>query len=202
MILNFYGATSDWPSNNWVAARRRGPESMGFQFFVWDAELSLGAHSTVATNHLSVRGGVADIFQNLRTHERFRNMVANRVKLLFAPGGALSTMHRTGVDQHEIVDNRSAARYYGLSLNVELALIAESARWGDEHRPDAPYLQTDWQKTRDALLSNYFSMRASNVFQQFVAAGMVQTSPGPRLLTDDTIKQLRLRAHQEHWRVN
>ena len=40
MILHISSGAEDWPNHNWWAARRRGDESGGFRFFVWDQEIS------------------------------------------------------------------------------------------------------------------------------------------------------------------
>ncbi|MHC4676484.1 MAG: chitobiase/beta-hexosaminidase C-terminal domain-containing protein, partial [Planctomycetota bacterium] len=38
MILHIYARVEDWPCHNFWCARRRGPLSEGFRFFVWDQE--------------------------------------------------------------------------------------------------------------------------------------------------------------------
>src|SRR5690606_8089219 len=40
MILHIHAGAEDWPDHNWWAGRRRGPNSEGFKFFVWDQEIS------------------------------------------------------------------------------------------------------------------------------------------------------------------
>jgi len=40
-LLNIYGATWDWPQNNWVSARERSSDGR-YRFYVWDAEGSFG----------------------------------------------------------------------------------------------------------------------------------------------------------------
>jgi len=41
LLVNIYGATSDWPHNNWVAARERSAAGR-WRFYMWDAEGGLG----------------------------------------------------------------------------------------------------------------------------------------------------------------
>src|SRR4030095_8878174 len=48
-ILHIYAAAIDWPGGNWWASRRRGPESDGFHFFVWDQEIALDRLDRVGT---------------------------------------------------------------------------------------------------------------------------------------------------------
>ena len=45
MLLNFFVGNTDWPGNNWYAGRWNHPDTMGWQFFAWDSEWSIGINS-------------------------------------------------------------------------------------------------------------------------------------------------------------
>ena len=153
MLLNFYGANADWDrSSNWYAARPR--QSGGkWHFFVWDAERTL---ENVDDNRLSTDDDQSPtrIFQRLRENENFRKQFAERARKHLSEAHALSSKS-AGDD------------YRALAQQIELAVIAESARWGDYRRDihryrEGPYqLHTPklWQTEINRLLTDYFPIR-------------------------------------------
>ena len=103
-LLNIYGATWDWPQNNFIIARERstGPDSR-FRFAVWDAEGAFNAigyghpasYNTI-TSDLIVSSGSPNywtdlprIFRRLATCPEFRLRFADRVNLHLFNGGIL-----------------------------------------------------------------------------------------------------------------
>jgi hypothetical protein len=50
LLVNVYGATWDWPNNNWVAARERSDRGR-WRFHVWDAEGAFGYQSRSPSTH-------------------------------------------------------------------------------------------------------------------------------------------------------
>ncbi|HEX7859633.1 MAG TPA: CotH kinase family protein [Verrucomicrobiae bacterium] len=153
MLLNLYGANADWDrSSNWFAARPRKPGGK-WHFFVWDAERTL---ENVDDNRLTTDDDQSPtrIFQRLRENETFRNHFAERARKHLTEGGALSP-------------KSAAERYRVLAQQIELAVIAESARWGDYRRDLHPYregpyqLHTPnlWQTEINCLLTDYFPIR-------------------------------------------
>jgi hypothetical protein len=87
MIVNAYLGTNDWPDKNYVAIRRRSNNSTGFQFLVWDAELTLGNESLPCI--LDSWTGVAEPYANLLRSEDFQEAIRGRLSLHFGVGGAL-----------------------------------------------------------------------------------------------------------------
>lgn len=188
MILNIYGGTGDWPSKNWIAVDREG-DGEGFKFLPWDAEISLHRGSPLNTNRTGVRTGVAEIYDHLKTNERFRDMFAERVLHHFSEGGALYVdQEKTEQLNDGLGDNRPAARYAEIAEEIETALVAESSRWGDQHRVGQSYKLTDWRAERDYLLSEYFPQRSSIVWQQLLDADLVdQAFQGDKVDTIPTL---------------
>jgi hypothetical protein len=153
MLLNFYGANADWDrASNWYAARPRKPNGK-WHFFVWDAERTL---ENVEDNRLSTDDDQSPtrIFQRLRENETFRKQFAARARKHLSDGGALSP-------------NSTATRYRALAQQIELAVIAESARWGDYRRDVHPYREGPYelytprlcQTETKRLLTEYFPKR-------------------------------------------
>ena len=75
--------------------------------------------------------------------------------------------------------NMPAATYVAIAEEVYPALLAESARWGDQHR-DEPYLRdVHWQTERDRLLRDWFPQRSGILLDQFRAGGLYPTVDAP-----------------------
>ncbi|MGJ8695854.1 MAG: lamin tail domain-containing protein [Verrucomicrobiaceae bacterium] len=93
-LLNIYGATWDWPQNNWVGARERTPEGK-YRLYVWDAEGSYQGqgyfnpvnHNTFSSDLLSKNDTLSQLFQRLIKAPEWRLIFADRVnKHLFNNG--------------------------------------------------------------------------------------------------------------------
>lgn len=169
LILNFYGANADWDrGSNWYAARRRRPAGP-FQFFVWDGERTLEAvtdNSMAADDDLSP----TRLFHRLRMNADFRREFSQRARRHLSVGGVLSP-------------NAAAERYRRLASQIEQAVIAESARWGDYRRdvhrykegPYELYTRDDhWRPEVQRLLNDYFPRRSEAVLVQFRKADLVE----------------------------
>ena len=89
-------------------------------FFVWDAERTL---EQVNDNTIDFDDDESPprIFHRLCESAEFRRLFAGRVKKHFSANGALSA-------------ERAAKRYEQWSEQIDLAIIGESARWGDYRR--------------------------------------------------------------------
>ncbi len=169
MLLNFYGANADWDrSSNWYAARRRAPAGL-LQFFVWDGERTL---EQIADNSLATDDdqSPARLFHRLRENAGFRGRFAERARKHTANGGALSPLH-------------ARLRFEQLAREIELAVVTESARWGDYRRDVHPYktgpylLYTrndHWQPEVHRLLGDYFPARTGVLLRQLAAAGLLE----------------------------
>ncbi len=93
-LINIYGATWDWPQNNWVGARERSPEGK-YRLYVWDAEGSYQtqnyfnsvSHNTLTQDLLSKTDPLCQLFQGLMKSPEWRLIFADRVqKHLFNDG--------------------------------------------------------------------------------------------------------------------
>ncbi|HEY2760246.1 MAG TPA: lamin tail domain-containing protein, partial [Pirellulales bacterium] len=62
-------------------------------------------------------------------------------------------------------------------LNV--AIIGESARWGDNRSPSVPYTAANRNANVQSLLTNYFPQRTQIVINQFIAAGWFPSLAAP-----------------------
>ncbi len=165
MYSNFWAGTGDWPYHNYYAACRRPPNSTGFKFFNWDAEYVISVGSTLNANVTDVTDGAGIPYVSLRQNPEFCLLFADYVhKHLFNNGP-------TTVEP-------SYARYKKLADQVELAIIAESARWGDQLR-SSPYTPANWTSTRDYILNTYMPQRPAIVLTQLKGAGLYPSTVAP-----------------------
>jgi hypothetical protein len=118
MILHLYAGVEDWPSHNWIAARNRVDPGSGFQFFTWDQEIAWDGRYRDRTG-VSDMFTPGEIYDHLRRESpEFRLRFADRVQKHMFNGGALSVA-------------ATQDRWQARADQVEAAIIAESARWGD-----------------------------------------------------------------------
>ena len=163
ILLNYYGGNWDWDGHNWYAVRRR-VTGAGYRFLSWDAEGTLGANWTglgVDANATGINNdwNPTRLFQQLRANADFRTLLADRIYKHFFNDGIFTPA-------------RAAALYESVATEVELAIIGESARWGDIHR-EPPYTRDgDWTVTRNWEKNTYFPQRTAIVIQQLRNAGM------------------------------
>ncbi|MBN2594355.1 MAG: chitobiase/beta-hexosaminidase C-terminal domain-containing protein, partial [Sedimentisphaerales bacterium] len=165
LFTNFWGGTGDWPNHNFFAACRRPPNATGFKFFNWDSEGAIVVWSSLNANVTSVSANGARPYVTLRDNEEFRMLFADHVYRHMFNGGAGTT-------------EASYVRYKELADQIEMAIIAESARWGDQARSN-PYTLTDWRNTRNYILNTYMPQRPTIILGQLRNAGLYPSIDPP-----------------------
>jgi hypothetical protein len=173
MIVNMWGGNWDWPWKNYRVARDRTEASTGFQFYIWDYENTMGNNRDRSPLNMdrvagltSMGSGVAELHTNLIKNENYRMLFADRVQKHFFNGGLFSP--------ESLID-----RYRELASEVELAIIPESARWGDQHYSTDPLTQDDWYVERDWILDTYLPQRSDIVLAQFRQANLYPVIDAP-----------------------
>lgn len=172
MLINYYIGNEDWDDNNWRTARSRVRPDKGFIYFVWDAETAL-TNPEIDKLGLS-KGDPVKMLANLKKNDEFRLLFADRIYRHLFNGGALS-------------ETATAARYEALAAEIDLAIIAESARWGDYRKTvtgesDVVYTRNEhWLPRKEALLKDYFPSRTGIFFLQLDAAGWWPSVDAPSL---------------------
>lgn len=173
VILNWYAGNRDWPENNWYANVRNPAGQV--RFFQWDAEDTW--HSGLpngAEIHLGGDGFegapfpnvIKMVFEALWANPEYRLLFADRLHRHLAGGGALS-------------DAQAQARWLAVNGEIEQAIVAESARWGDV-RYDSPITPSDWQAAHDTVLAQMAGNGAA-LLRQARAAGYYPTIDAPNL---------------------
>jgi hypothetical protein len=174
MLINFYGGNIDWDFHNWIAARNRTNPGKGFQFFCWDGEqvlINLNENVTKTYNNFCP----SEILARLNLNQEFRMRFADRVQKHFYFDGALTPQ-------------QVEKRYVKRADEIRLALIAESARWGDYRRDvhrynSGPYdLYTpfnQWEKEYNRLINEYFPYRTDIVLSQLQQKNLLSPVEAP-----------------------
>ena len=149
MILSIFIGSDDWPNHNWWSARRRGDASGGFRFFVWDQEISINSliKQRSSWGPIYAEADVADtptyVYARARANPEFRMLFADRIQKHLFNGGALSLP-------------RNLARWSTRIAEIDRAVVAESARWGDYQRSSQPFLREREWLTNDLWMRNTF----------------------------------------------
>ncbi len=154
LLINYYSGNVDWDQNNWFGGRKREPGGQ-FRFFTWDAErtfLSTRDNRTGARNS----NQPTDLHQRLMTNVEYRLLFADHVHRHFFNDGVLTP-------------DVAQARWESRAEEIQLPLVAESARWGDNKRRSRPYtVEGEWRNELDRLLTTYFPTRTETVLAQLV----------------------------------
>jgi len=179
LIVNLWGGNWDWPWKNWWAGRERSDNSTGFKFYCWDYENTIGnnldrspLNKNALNNNFSQAG---QPHQSLKQNAEYRLLFADRVHKFFFNGGILTP-------------ESLITRYANLAAGVERAIVAESARWGDQHH-HPPLTLAEWydhglnyndgHAGRDWILNYYLPQRSDIVLQQFRNAGLYPNIDAP-----------------------
>jgi len=87
IILHTFSGADDWPDHNWWASRRRGTNSAGFRFLVWDQEIANNSLQRTRTSwppyplyaDVNTYNTPAYVYAQLRQNAEFRQLYADRV---------------------------------------------------------------------------------------------------------------------------
>jgi len=171
MLLNIWGGNWDWPNKNFWFGRDRTGASGGFKFYLWDFENTMGNNRDRSPLEMvSPRAGitsswVAEPHDRLRRLEEYRVEFADRVHRHFFHSGVLTPNALTNL-------------YQSLAHSLQPAIVAETARWGDDHH-SPPQDLSDWIRERDWLLQTYLPRRTAVVLNQFRASGLYPQTAAP-----------------------
>lgn len=186
MLINYYIGNDDWDTNNWRAARSRVNPGKGYKFFVWDAETAKAFTDNIEINVTSKSGNPSQMMNALKKNPEFKILAADRIYKHLFNGGPLS-------------EEGAAAIYQRLADEINLAIIGESARWGD-YRKDLGetnniYTRNEfWLPKLQELMEVFFPERTGIVLSQLKSYGLYPSNAEPPVFShpsgayQDTIK--------------
>jgi hypothetical protein len=185
MLCTFYVGDCDGPISNFLGNSRTNnyygiynrvnPD--GFKFFRHDGEHTIGVRSWCYDRTGPYQAGrqFADfnpqwLHQQLAVHPEYRLRMADRAHKYFFNDGALT-------------QGRSTARFMERAEQIEMAIIAESARWGDS-KSSRPYTKDDhWWPEIERIINDYdaygFPLRTQVVLGQLQSKGWYPNVDAP-----------------------
>ncbi len=184
MICTYYTGDPDAPVSCWahfsnnVFAIYNRVRPQGFTWYRHDAEHSLGANGGVNEGRLLTDPTDRSIGQQWRhfnpawlhlrltAHPEYLMKFADRVNKYFWNGGLLTA-------------EQNIQRWMARADQIDLAIIAESARWGDAKR-HPPRTKDDWEGQNDYMVNTFFPRRNQIVINQMRSVNMF---PDPALVS-------------------
>lgn len=161
-IINRYGANGDLDASRNYRLAGGGANMAPFRLYPWDSEeVLINSGSTgIPTDPLGIRIHVEKL-------EEYRIRFADRLQKHFFHDGAMTA-------------EQAAARWRRRSDQLDLAIIGESARWGDHQRADQPYdRDRDWLSEQNRLFKEYFPERSDIVVQLYRQEGLFPSIDAP-----------------------
>lgn len=187
MVLHIFHGADDWPNHNWwsgAASRSDSPLlNRGFQWFAWDQEISnvstlyeRSAWQSPPLKYADVSAAnspAAPYYALRQGSPAFRLRFADRVHRHLFNAGALTTPAAT-------------ARWNSLVSQIDRAIVAESARWGDYQphlsRPGQPYRrESDWLPNLTSMASSFWPQINATALRRFRDAGLYPATAAPTI---------------------
>jgi hypothetical protein len=167
MLINFWGANQDWPAHNFWLTGNVG-HGVPFHFFSYDAE-EIILFSPLEDLTGVTAGTPGALYSALRQWPDFRRSFGDHAQKLLFNGGALTP-------------ERVVGRWMKRAQEVDLAIVAESARWGFSEYPwlsGHSMTHDDWYTEQTNLLANWFPIRTGILIQQLRNAGLYPSLDAP-----------------------
>lgn len=176
MLEIFYSGDGDSPlsahlanvkQNNWFAMRNRSNPDMGFRFLNSDCEHTLGAPASQVDRTgpwKDVPGSNVRNFaysnpqyfhEELMLNAEYRLRFADHVQRHFFNGGALTPEAATN-------------RFLRKAAQINKAMRAYEARWGDGNSAGTHYSTADWTNTIESIVATWFPKRTAVVLAQLL----------------------------------
>ncbi|MGD8910851.1 MAG: CotH kinase family protein [Chromatiales bacterium] len=188
MLIIFYTGNFDAPvtkfhdnllPNNFFAVSNRSSTAQGFVFFAHDNEHTLRVvpdwiTDGVDEDRVNITNGsmpmtVSDVyhFHPQWLHEKLTENANYRVRF----GVRAKALLESGV----MTSSAATALFNARASEIELAIVAESARWGDAQTSSIEGPRTkndDWTPTLNVIRTEFFPARSAIVIEQLREAGL------------------------------
>lgn len=169
----------DFGHNNMRLVRRNNPAGL-WQAYAWDMEYSMidttgtrdysypfPIYSSSRNSNNDITDSIASVYIRLKDNNpEFQLRYADRAYEHLFNGGAFTPTN-------------ASARFEARALEIESAVIAESARWGD-HRRSVPYTRDgEWTTERNRINTQFFPARPAHVISQLRIHGLYPSIDPP-----------------------
>jgi hypothetical protein len=179
MLITYYGGNLDAPISNFLGNNavnnfsgiRDRNGNMGWQFMQHDAEhtlLNIWENRTgpYPAGDAFLHFNPQWLHQQMINHPRYRMHFMDRVYREFYNEGALTPA-------------ANVARFMSRADEINLAIIAESARWGDASSGSPLNKDDHWTPALNNIVNNYFPGRSQIVVDQFKAQAWYPNTEPP-----------------------
>ena len=161
-ILNRYGSNGDLDITRNYRLAGGGRDRAPWRVYPWDSEEVLinAGSSGRPTDPVGLRNHIEE-------HPEFMVRFGDRLQKHLFNGGALTP---------EVTAELWNAR----AEEIDLAIIGETARWGDHRRPDRPYTRDDdWLNEQNRLYKDYFPRRSDVLISLYRSEGLFPSIDAP-----------------------
>ena len=182
LLVIYYGGNYDAPvsrflgdtrPNNWYGLRDNSGKNGGFRFISHDAEHTLKADEPgidrtgpfSAGSDSVVYSSPQYLHQQLITNPEYRLRFADRAQRALFNNGPLTTP-------------QVLARFNARTNQIQLPVIAESARWGDSKR-QPPLTQADWFTAVRNVQTSFLQTRTATLISQLRAKSLYPSTVAP-----------------------
>lgn len=197
MLVIFYSGNFDAPvsgwhnndmPNNFYAIYNRKNKSQGFKFLVHDSEHSMFVESVYgfkglyenrvnlgSTGKMKITNMQSFnpqwLHYKLTSNAEYRQRFANRA-YLYLENGILSPEKAKTLFQTKVEE-------------IETAIIAESARWGDAQANKSLTKTDDWLPEINKMYNDFFPARTAIVIKQLNEAGLWPKGEAPQIIMEN-----------------
>lgn len=195
MLVIFYTGNTDAPFsefsgsiNNFFNIRNRNFKRQGFQFLTHDSEHSMQAYPVTnnagpTENRVSkiINATTLDMFQAQSLHNKlsenalYRSRFADRAFKYLYNNGVLSV-------------DKCKALFMSRANEIQNAIIAESARWGDS-KVTIPFTKVDWQTAVNDVVTKFIETRTNTLINQLKTVGLLPQLSAPAFAISTAQKQ-------------
>jgi len=172
LISNWYGGNTDWPHKNWYATCRSNHPDGRWRFHTWDAEHAIDKDINAGDINSKIGASPSSIHAYLDGNAEYLIRFADIVHKQFFNNGVMT--HPNTADM-----------WRARMVTVDRAIVAESARWGD-NRETVANTRSDWKAVQDDKLANFFPQRSEDVLGILTGMGLYPSVDAPAFYVNGT----------------
>ena len=154
---------------NFYGVRHRTPEGR-FRFYPWDADFTFEDINADVSEREGTQNP-ARLHFHLRANPEYRLKFADHVRKWFFNDGPLTP-------------GPVAEQFLQRAQEIDQAVVAESARWGDSKREPPFTRDIEWVAERNRVVNSYIPSRSGVVLNQFIADGLYPSVVAPDYIVD------------------
>lgn len=171
--------------NNMYAITNHTNKSEGFRFFAHDSEHTLFEVDENRVNLADLSSKTMDVTESKYFHTQWlhHKLSENEEYRLRFADRAAQQLNLGGVFDADACLSRFNAR----AAQIDKAIIAESARWGDGYNDEPFTRDDDWVPAIDYVRNDYFPARGDVVRSQLEEYDLYSSIEAPSVTVDDVI---------------